>query len=52
MHLSMHLSCTCIALANIANNSSNGRPDAALKDTLHGGVNVAFEGAPLSSKRH
>ena len=45
----MHLSCTCIALANIANNSFNGRPDAARKGTLHGEVNIAFEGAPLSS---
>ena len=41
----MHLSWTCIALANIANNSSNGGPDAALEDTLHGGVNIALEGA-------
>ena len=43
---------TCIALAGAlidalkcTNNSSNGEPDAALKGTLHGGVNVALEGA-------
>ena len=27
-------------------NSANGGPDAALEGTLHGGVNVALEGAP------
>ena len=31
------------------NNSSNGGPDTALEDTLHGEVNVTLEGAPQSS---
>ena len=33
----------------VQNGSSNGGPDAALKGALDGGVNVALEGAPLSS---
>ena len=28
------------------NNASNGEPDATLEGTLHGGVDVALEGAP------
>ena len=28
------------------NNSSNGGPDVALENTLHGEVNVTLEGAP------
>ena len=28
------------------NNSSDGGPDAAIEGTLHGGLNVALEGAP------
>ena len=28
------------------NSSSNGEPDAAVEDTLHGRVNVTLEGAP------
>ena len=27
------------------NNSSDGGPDAVIEDTLHGGLNVALEGA-------
>ena len=34
------------------NNSSNGEPDDALEGTLDGGLNVALEGAPQSTKRH
>ena len=45
MQLRIHLSCTCIGLANIANNSSNGGTDAALEGTLHDGVNIALEDA-------
>ena len=30
----------------VQNNSSNSGPDATLAGTLHGGVDVALEGAP------
>ena len=30
----------------IEKNSSNGGPDAAPEDTLHGGFNVEYQGAP------
>ena len=47
-----HLFVHTLMRRSAQNNSSNGGPDAAIGDTLHGRGNVALEGAPFILKSH
>ena len=43
LHLWLHLMMQWLMHKCVQNSSSNGEPDAAIEDTLDGGLNVGFQ---------